>query len=79
MASIYIADLEDKLPISAHTFTNLSGHLNSAINPIFYGIFNPRIREGYLNLLRIITCKFRKTSRSSSTTNNLSTRNQANC
>ena len=56
MAIIYIADKEDVLPIPAHTLTNLSGHLNSAINPIFYGIFNPKIREGYRNLFRILSC-----------------------
>ena len=49
-------DREDKLPMSAHVFTNLPAHINSAINPIFYGIFNPKIRQGYRNLLRLITC-----------------------
>jgi hypothetical protein len=53
---ILILDKDDRLPISAHTFTNLPAHLNSAINPIFYGIFNPKIREGYKNLLNIISC-----------------------
>jgi hypothetical protein len=43
---------EDQLPMSAHAFTNLPAHLNSAINPIFYGIFNTQIRNGYKNLLR---------------------------
>ena len=47
---------EDQLPMSAHAFTNLPAHLNSAINPIFYGIFNPKIRQGYRNLFRVITC-----------------------
>jgi hypothetical protein len=49
-------DREDQLPMSAHVFTNLPAHINSAINPIFYGIFNPKIRQGYRNLLRLITC-----------------------
>lgn len=47
---------DDQLPMSAHAFTNLPAHLNSAINPIFYGIFNPKIRQGYRNLFRVITC-----------------------
>ena len=57
MAIIFIVDLEDKLPLPAHTFTNLAAHLNSAINPIFYGIFNPKIQEGYRYLFRLITCR----------------------
>lgn len=56
MAIIYLVDDKDELPISAHALTNLSAHLNSAINPIFYGIFNPKIREGYRNVLRILSC-----------------------
>lgn len=56
MSIIFIIGKDDQLPIPAHTFTNLPAHLNSAINPIFYGVFNPKIREGYRNLFRIITC-----------------------
>jgi hypothetical protein len=48
--------VEDKLPMTAHAYTNLPAHLNSAINPIFYYIFNPKIREGYAIFLNLITC-----------------------
>lgn len=56
MAIILIVGKEDQLPMSAHAFTNLPAHLNSAINPILYGIYNPKIRQGYRNLFRLITC-----------------------
>ena len=39
----------------AHAFTNLSAHLNSALNPIFYYIYNHKIRDGYFLVLNIIT------------------------
>lgn len=52
---ILILDKEDRLPISAHTFTNLPAHLNSAINPIFYGIFKSKIRQGYKYLFNTIS------------------------
>ncbi len=55
---IFIVDVEDVLPMSAHAFTNLPAHLNSAINPIFYWIFNPKIRNGYAAFLNLIC--FRK-------------------
>lgn len=47
---------DEQLPIPAHVFTNLPAHLNSAVNPIFYGIYNPKMRQGYKNLCRLITC-----------------------
>lgn len=46
---------DDHLPISAHTFTILPAHLNSSINPILYGIFNPLIRNGYKIFLNKLT------------------------
>lgn len=45
---------DDQLPISAHTFANLAAHVNSALNPILYLIFNPKMRTGYANLLRLV-------------------------
>ena len=56
VATIFIAGLDDKLPMSAHAFTNLPAHLNSAINPIFYCIFNPIIRDGYKYFFNTISC-----------------------
>ncbi len=58
IATIFIVGLDDKLPMAAHAFTNLPAHLNSAINPIFYGLFNPTIREGYKYFLNRISCNF---------------------
>lgn len=57
MSIVLIVGKEDQLPMEVHTFTNLPAHMNSAINPIFYGVFNPKIREGYRNLLRVFTLK----------------------
>jgi hypothetical protein len=54
---IFMVDIDDQLPMSAHAFTNLAAHLNSAINPIFYYVFNPKIREGYRAFFNILTCK----------------------
>jgi hypothetical protein len=56
VATIFIVGLDDKLPMAAHAFTNLPAHLNSAINPIFYWIFNPTIREGYKYFFNTISC-----------------------
>lgn len=53
---VFIVGKEDQLPVSAHVLTNIPAHFNSAINPIFYGIFNPKMRQGYKNLFRLITC-----------------------
>ena len=56
MAVIFLIDLSDHLPVSAHVFTNLPAHLNSALNPIFYGIFNSKMREGYKTFINLLTC-----------------------
>ena len=42
--------------MEAHAYTSLPAHLNSAINPLFYYVFNPKIREGYFIFLNVITC-----------------------
>ena len=57
MSIILIADLDDYLPMSAHVFTNLPAHLNSALNPVFYGIFNMKMRNGYKTFLGLMFCK----------------------
>jgi hypothetical protein len=93
MSIIYLVDMDNHLPMSAHAFTNLPAHLNSAINPIFYGIYNPKIRNGYKNIIRLISCNrfFRDCSTDDSRTNKsskqplglsiytLNTENNKNC
>ena len=51
---IVMTDFEDKLPRSAIMFTMTIAHLNSALNPILYWIFNTNFRRGYINLFRKI-------------------------
>ena len=76
---IFIIGKEDQLPMPAHVFTNLPAHLNSAINPIFYGIFNPKIQEGYRYLFRLITCRryFNDQPAEQSTNNKITNKNLA--
>lgn len=52
---VMILGLDDSFPIWAHVFSNLAAHLNAAINPIVYVIFNSKIRNGYCNLIRLMT------------------------
>ena len=39
-------------PTAIEMYTVLLAHLNSAFNPIFYGIFNPNFTKGYQNVFR---------------------------
>ena len=52
---VMILGLDDSFPIWAHVFSNLAAHLNAAINPIVYVIFNSKIQDGYCNLIRLMT------------------------
>lgn len=54
VAIVLLIDENDTLPNTAHTFTNLPAHLNSALNPIFYGLFNPTMRNGYNKILKML-------------------------
>ena len=40
------------MAMEVHLLTNLSAHLNSALNPLFYLIFNPKMKNGYKNLFK---------------------------
>lgn len=53
---IVIFDFEDKLPRSAVMFSMTFAHLNSALNPILYAIFNSSFRSGYVILFNKICC-----------------------
>ena len=62
----FLAGFDDKLPIAAHVFTNLPAHLNSALNPIFYAVFNPKMKQGYARFLRLLICSSPKVTGSES-------------
>ena len=36
---------------SEHIYSTLAAHINAALNPIFYGIYNPKIRDGYKKIV----------------------------
>ena len=57
MGIIFIAGIGtgNAMPMEAHLFANLAAHLNSALNPLFYFVFNPKMRKGYIELFRLCT------------------------
>ena len=46
-----LADTDDLLPTEMHMYLYVLAHLNSAMNPIFYAAFNPKIKESYKHFL----------------------------
>ena len=56
MGIIFMIGSDQKLAMEAHLITNLSAHLNSALNPLFYLIFNPKMKSGYVNFFNICCC-----------------------
>lgn len=54
---VVMTDWAGTHPIAAELYTVVLAHLNSALNPIFYGISNPAFRNGYKNFLRILMRK----------------------
>ncbi len=42
-------------PAASEVYTMLIAHLNSAFNPVLYGIYNPLFRKGYKNVWNRIT------------------------
>lgn len=51
---IVMSDYRDKLPRTAHMFSMTVAHLNSALNPVLYGVFNPAFRRGYKLMFDLI-------------------------
>ena len=49
-----MSDFADRLPRTAQMFTMTIAHINSALNPILYGIFNPAFQKGYKKIFRLI-------------------------
>ena len=59
MGIIFLIGSDQKLAMEAHLITNLSAHLNSALNPLFYLIFNPKMKTGYVNFINtMLKCTF---------------------
>ncbi len=46
-----MSDPADRLPRVAHIYSITLAHFNSSFNPIFYAIFNPAFKRGYLIFL----------------------------
>ena len=67
-----MVDTENKLSMAAHAFTNLPAHLNSALNPIFYGFFNTKLKEGYKYFLNKISLNILFKSKSKSKSRSIS-------
>jgi hypothetical protein len=61
-----ISDSAGTHPLAAELYTVVLAHLNSALNPIFYGVSNPAFRNGYKNFLRIVMRKPAKSNISAS-------------
>lgn len=49
-----MSDWAHSHPVAGELYTILIAHLNSALNPIFYGYTNPAFRNGYKNFIRTI-------------------------
>ncbi len=47
----------DKLPRALHVAVTLMAHLNSALNPLFYILFNPSFSKSFFNRTRRILYK----------------------
>ena len=49
-----MSDFRDQLPRTAHMFSMMIAHLNSALNPILYGLFNPAFQRGYMRFMKMM-------------------------
>ena len=50
-----LADTDDVLPKEMHMYLYVLAHLNSAMNPIFYAVFNPKIKQSYKCFLNYVS------------------------
>ena len=57
-AIIYIIDTDDNMPTQLHMYLFVLAHLNSALNPILYAAFNPKIKQSYKHFVNFISCGF---------------------
>ena len=53
-ALVIMIDFEDNLPREYYVVTMLLAVLNSTLNPIFYGLTNPKFKHGYRNVVSLI-------------------------
>jgi hypothetical protein len=60
---VVISDWKFKYPAAAFMYTLLAAHLNSTFNPIFYALFNPSFKKGYLLVFKSIKNKLSKNVR----------------
>lgn len=56
-ASLLILDYDDKFPSSLYLYFWLLFRLNSALNPIFYGLTNSLFKKGYQNIFNTLLCR----------------------
>nr|QVK45863.1 G protein-coupled receptor [Proales similis] len=56
LSVIYLVGFEDYLPAWLHAYSNLLAHVNSALNPILYALYNPTLRDAYKIIFRKLTC-----------------------
>ena len=50
-------DFENKFPRSVIIYSMQLAHLNSAFNPILYGMFNPAYQKGYKRFINFMLHK----------------------
>jgi hypothetical protein len=58
-----ISDSKFLFPAGVYMYTLLAAHLNSTFNPIFYALFNPSFKKGYLLVFKCIRNKLSKNVR----------------
>lgn len=59
---VVMTDYQDRYHRTVHMYTMSIAHLNSALNPILYAVFNPAFQKGYKNFFRILIFKTREVS-----------------
>ena len=52
---LLIIDTDDVMPTELHMFVFVLAHFNSALNPVFYATFNPRIKQSYKHFLHLVS------------------------
>ena len=58
LSIVLLIDTEDQMSTAMHMYIFVLAHLNSAMNPIFYAVFNPKIKESYKRFLNFASFGF---------------------